>query len=197
MSQRYPGSNILGQRGHWDAATRKVILDRVQNVPPFRHFDEHACQTLEVLCNRVLPQDDRPPERRIPIAPWIDARCYHKIISGFRLENMPPDHVAWDEGLAGLDETAQELFAADFADLDPARQDEVLRAVSAGAPPGGIWQHLPAKRWWIFIAVRQICGIYYAHPTAWDEIGFGGPAYPRGYFALNNGAPEPWEAKER
>ena len=44
--------------------------------------------------------------------------------------------------------------------------------------------------------VRQICGIYYAHPYAWDEIGFGGPAYPRGYFALNNGAPEPWEPRE-
>ena len=39
-------------------------------------------------------------------------------------------------------------------------------------------------------------GAYYAHPYAWDEIGFGGPAYPRGYFALNNGAPEPWEPRE-
>jgi hypothetical protein len=45
--------------------------------------------------------------------------------------------------------------------------------------------------------LRQITGVYYAHPYAWDEIGFGGPAYPRGYFALNNGAPEPWEAKEQ
>jgi hypothetical protein len=44
--------------------------------------------------------------------------------------------------------------------------------------------------------LRQIAGVYYAHPFAWDEIGFGGPAYPRGYFALNHGAREPWEAKE-
>ena len=46
----------------------------------------------------------------------------------------------------------------------------------------------------MYIALRQITGVYYAHPYAWDEIGFGGPAYPRGYFALNHGAPEPWEA---
>ena len=46
-----------------------------------------------------------------------------------------------------------------------------------------------------YVALRQICGTYYAHPYAWDEIGFGGPAYPRGYFALNNGAPEPWETR--
>jgi hypothetical protein len=48
----------------------------------------------------------------------------------------------------------------------------------------------------MFIALRDISGAYYAHPYAWDEIGFGGPAYPRGYAALNNGAPEPWEPRE-
>jgi hypothetical protein len=38
---------------------------------------------------------------------------------------------------------------------------------------------------------------YYAHPFAWDEIGFGGPAYPRGYMRLENGRPEPWEVEEQ
>jgi len=38
--------------------------------------------------------------------------------------------------------------------------------------------------------------VYYAHPWAWDEIGFGGPAYPRGYMRLENGLPEPWETDE-
>jgi hypothetical protein len=59
-----------------------------------------------------------------------------------------------------------------------------------------VWQRMPAKRWWIFVASRQITAVYYAHPYAWDEIGFGGPAYPRGYFALNFGYPEPWEPRE-
>jgi hypothetical protein len=38
--------------------------------------------------------------------------------------------------------------------------------------------------------------VYYAHPWAWDEIGYGGPAYPRGYMRLENGEPEPWEVEE-
>ncbi|MDQ2679511.1 MAG: gluconate 2-dehydrogenase subunit 3 family protein, partial [Candidatus Eremiobacteraeota bacterium] len=38
---------------------------------------------------------------------------------------------------------------------------------------------------------------YYAHPWAWDEIGFGGPAYPRAYMRLEHGEPEPWEVRER
>jgi hypothetical protein len=37
---------------------------------------------------------------------------------------------------------------------------------------------------------------YYSHPWSWDEIGYGGPAYPRGYMRLENGLPEPWEVDE-
>lgn len=49
---------------------------------------------------------------------------------------------------------------------------------------------------WSAIHMRVITSIYYAHPTAWNEIGFGGPAYPRGYASLNHGLPEPWEVRE-
>ena len=44
--------------------------------------------------------------------------------------------------------------------------------------------------------VSDCCAIYYAHPFAWDEIGFGGPAYPRGYMRLEEGEAEPWEVNE-
>jgi hypothetical protein len=40
------------------------------------------------------------------------------------------------------------------------------------------------------LALQQILGLCYAQPITSDEIGFGGPAYPRGYCALNHGAPE-------
>jgi hypothetical protein len=193
---RYPGADSLAQRGHWDPATRRVVLDRVYNVPAFRYFDDHARVTLEALCARVIPQDGRPAQRRVPIAPWIDQRCANGVSAGFRFDNMPPDEEAWTLGLQGLDETAQALHGRAFVDLDGAQQDEVLRTIRAGDPPGATWRRLPAQRWWVYIALRQISGAYYAHPYAWEEIGFGGPAYPRGYFALNNGAPEPWEPRE-
>ncbi len=196
LRDRYPKANILAQRGHWDEATRQVVLDRVHNVPAFQHFDEHEQATLEELCARVIPQAHRPPERRVPIAPWIDQACTQPVLEGFRFDDMPSNSEAWRQGLAGLDETAGALFGAQFAVLDGGREDEVLEAIRRGSPPGKVWQEMPARRWWIYVALRQITGVYYAHPYAWDEIGFGGPAYPRGYFALNHGAPEPWEARE-
>ena len=211
LRDRYPGADSLAQRGHWDDATRRVVLDRVHNVPEFHFFDQQQQATLEALCARVVPQTHRPPHRRIPIAPWIDARCAGHHSDGFRLDDMPSNEQAWTWGLEGLDQTATALFGnrTRFVALaeDQQRQvleriragdqqHQVLEQIRAGDPPGEVWQRMPAKRWWIFVAVRQITAVYYAHPYAWDEIGFGGPAYPRGYFALNFGNAEPWEAPE-
>lgn len=192
----YPGYSVMSQQDHWDEATRQVILKRVHDVPPIRFFEPAEIRILGALVDRVLPQNDRPPDQRIPIVPWIDDRCYRHIIDGWRFDNMPPEEEAWRLGLRGVDEIAYTRHGRSFADLIGADQDAVLREVAAGNPPGAVWNLLPAKRFWIFIVLRQICGVYYAHPISWDEIGFGGPAFPRGYFALNHGQPEPWESRE-
>jgi hypothetical protein len=196
VRDRYPKADILAQRGHWDDATRRVVLDRVHNVPPFRNLAAGQRRTLEALCDRVIRQDWKPPARRVPIAPWIDDLCGRDDLDGFRFDDLPTNRQAWLWGLEGLDQTAQSLFGSPFHALDHVWQDRVLQAIRQGHPPGDVWEQLPAKRWWIYVALRQITGVYYAHPYAWDEIGFGGPAYPRGYFALNHGAPEPWESPE-
>ena len=196
VRDRYPDADVLAQRGHWDDATRRIVLDRVHNVPPFRYFGPQKRATLEALCARVIPQGHRRPDRRVPIAPWIDRHCARGTVEGFRFDDMPPNPVAWEWGLAGLDQTARALTRADFASSSATEQDQILRTIQQDDPPGAIWQRMSARRWWIYVALRQITGVYYAHPFAWDEIGFGGPAYPRGYLALNHGAPEPWEPRE-
>ena len=193
---RYPDADVLAQRGHWDEATRKVLMDRVHNVPPFRFFDEGERETLEAVCACVIPQEHRPADKRVPIAPWIDQRCAHHSVDGFRFDDMPTEEVAWRKALAGINEAAHALFGRRFTELNRGEQDAVLGRVRRGDPPGDSWRGMPVKRFWVNLALRQIVGVYYAHPYAWDEIGFGGPAYPRGYFALNHGAREPWEARE-
>jgi hypothetical protein len=195
MRNRYPRADALSQRGHWDDATRQVVLDRVYNVPKFKHFDGNARATLEALCALVIPQAHRPADRRVPLAPWIDDLCEGHV-EAFRFDDMPPNHIAWEWGLEGIEQSAQALFAKAFVDLGSQQQTTVLERVRGGSPPGDVWQRMPAERWWEFIAVRQIAGVYYAHPYAWDEIGFGGPAYPRGYLSLNHGDREPWESEE-
>ena len=43
---------------------------------------------------------------------------------------------------------------------------------------------------------HDIVRAYYAHPTAWSEIGWGGPASPRGYVRMGFDERDPWEAAE-
>jgi hypothetical protein len=194
--ERYPGYDVMSQRGHWDETTRQVILDRLHNVPDLQYFDEAEAGLLQAVCDRIMPQDDRVPADRVPIVPWIDQRCQERITNGMRYEDMPDDWVAWRRGLAGIDQTSQALAGARFIDLDDLAKDRVLAAIQRGDPPGDSWATLPARRFFYAVLMRQILGVYYAHPKAWNEIGFGGPAYPRGYMALNCGRPEPWEVQE-
>jgi hypothetical protein len=194
----YPGFSTLGQQAFWDEATRTVVLDRVNNVPPVRFFSPEEARLLEAVCARILPQDDRAEATRIPIVPRIDQRLHDGVTDGYRYADTPPDGEVFQLGLQGIQAVAQHLARQPFEALDPLDQDIVLRTLHDGNPPAGeaYWDRVPVLHFWQLL-VQDVIEAYYAHPYAWDEIGFGGPAYPRGYMRLEHGQPEPWEAPER
>lgn len=194
----YPGFHTLDQQKFWDEATRKLILSRVQNVPPIRFFTPYETQFMEAVCNRLLPQDDRDEAHKIPLVPFIDERLYQKRLQGYRYEDMPPDDEAYRLGIQGIEAIAENLYQQAFLTLNAEQQDQILFTLHQAKPPAGdaIWQQMPVHRFWLLL-MQDVVGIYYAHPYAWDEIGFGGPAYPRGYMRLERGQPEPWEVEEQ
>ena len=195
----YPGFSTLAQHAFWDEATRRLVLDRVEQVPPIRFFTAGEARTLEAICDRVMPQDDRDAAHKIPIVPRIDDRLYSGVSDGYRYEDMPPDGEAYHLGIAAIDAMARDVYdGRRFDELAPPEQDRLLRQLHDGAPQAAHeqWRKLPVRRFWLLL-VGDCAAAYYAHPYAWDEIGFGGPAYPRGYMRLEHGEPEPWEVRER
>ncbi len=193
----YPGYSTLSQQKYWDAATRKVVLERVNHVPPYRFFSPQEARLLEAVCDRILPQEDRDDAHKIPIAPHIDKRLYEGRIDGYRYESMPPDREAHRLGLRGIEDIAHHLHGTSFLELTVADQEQVLKTIHSGEPPAGeVWKQMPPHRYWMLL-VQDCVEVYYAHPWAWDEIGYGGPAYPRAYMRLERGEPEPWEVEER
>ncbi len=193
----YPGYQTLSQQRFWDAATRDVVLRRVHDVPPIRFFTPAEARQLAAVAARIIPQDDRDLAYRIPIVPWIDERLYSGRIDGYRYEGMPPDGEAHRLGLQAINDIARALHDKDFIDLTPPPQEDILRTLHDGNPPAGhaIWARMPVQRYWMLL-VQDCIEVYFAHPFAWDEIGYGGPAYPRGYMRLQHGQPEPWEKDE-
>ncbi len=193
----YPGYSTLGQQKFWDAHTREVILHRINHVPEYRFFSPEEARLLEAVCDRILPQDDRDPGHRIPIAPRIDDRLHENRHDGYRFEDMPPDREAFRLGLKAIDEIARHLHGRGFLETTALEQDRIMKLLHDGKPPAAldIWKRMPVHRFWMLL-VQDCVEAYYAHPLAWDEIGYGGPAYPRAYMRLEGGKPEPWERHE-
>lgn len=202
MNQRdqpgyYPGYSTLSQQDYWDEATRRTITSRVQSAPPIRFFSVEQAALMEAIANRLVPQDDRTHEMRIPIVPRIDERLFKNALSGFRYEDMPPDREAYQLGLEAIDEMARKRFHHSFIDLEAYRQDTLLKSLHDGKPDPHheVWRRMPVRRFWPMM-LEDCVDAYYSHPWSWDEIGYGGPAYPRGYMRLENGLREPWEVDE-
>jgi len=194
----YPRYSTLGQKKAWDEATRKVVTGRVgEDGTQLRFFTAPEAAILQAVIDRVLPQDDRADDRTIPILPEIDQRLSKNQLNGFRYENMPPDQEAYRLGMEAIDAMARQRFRAPFPELTVHRQELILKSIHDGCPDPEhhIWKRLPVHRFWALL-LEDCVTAYYAHPWAWDEIGFGGPAYPRGYMRLENGLPEPWETDE-
>ena len=177
----------------WDEQTREVIRKRLTQLPPRRFFSEAETQTLAAVCDRLIPQPDR--SEPIAIVPWIDEKLHHNWRDGFRYHDMPPLREAWRLGLDGINQESRRRFGVDFRALTAEQQDVVLRAIQNGDVDGEVWRTLPAPRFFTMVLLKEVVGEYYAHPAAWSEVGFGGPASPRGYVRLGVNQRDPWEAQ--
>lgn len=194
----YPRFNTLKQKKYWDAATRKVVEERVSREQPIRFFTPEEAATMFAVVDRVLPQEDRIDERRIPILPDIDERLYKNKLDGYRFEDMPPDQDAYRIAAHAFEKMAQKLYELPFHELSVPQQEEILRSVHQAKPQAAqhLWKKMNIERFWTML-VTDVVAVYYAHPWAWDEVGYGGPAYPRGYMRLEEGEAEPWEVEEQ
>jgi hypothetical protein len=193
----YPGYSTLGQRKKWDETTRGVVVKRAYSTGEVRFFSAEEATLMEAIIERLVPQDDRAEERTIPILPVIDERLYKNELNGFRYEDMPPDREAYHLGLKAIDEMTQKRFKMPFPELPVFSQELILKSLHDGKPDPDhpVWKRMPVHRFWALM-MEDCVTAYYSHPWAWDEIGFGGPAYPRAYMRLENGLPEPWEKDE-
>ena len=185
---RFPGFDVLDQVAHWDEVTAGVVLARLDPGPELCFFDpaEQAC--AGALFDLLLAQHREP---RVPVLVLVDRRLALGQTDGWRYADMPEDGEAWRRTLAALDDDARKVGDRTFHELAPEQQAGVLQQVV----DADTWHGLPAGHVWS-LWTRYACAAFYSHPWAWNEIGFGGPAYPRGYKALGVDRRERWEVAD-
>jgi hypothetical protein len=186
---RFPGFDVMAEAGHWDDVTRATVVQRLAAPSPLSFFTVHEEPTVRALCDRLLGQDAEP---RVPVVEAIDARLRRGDGDGYRYVDMPEDGDAWKRSLAGLDDDARRREGRRVAELEPPTQRDLIDHVRIGE---GEWHGMRATR--LFgLWMRYAVTAFYSHPWAWNEIGFPGPAYPRGYKATAPGRREPFEVAE-
>ncbi len=195
MIGRYPDFDVLDAVGTWDEATKKVVLARLEPPGPLRFFGADEEPTLRAFCDTVLGQDDEP---RVPVAEAVDAKLADGQLDGYQYADMPDDRDTWRLVLAGLDHTARTAYRCGFAEAASEQRENIVEEFSKSRLVGGPWDELNVRRAWSTVMRAALSG-FYSHPWAWNEIGFGGPAYPRGFMRLGGpgregpGVREPFE----
>jgi len=191
MIGRYPDYDVLASADTWDRATREVVTKRLQMRGPLRFFTAQEEPTLRAFCDVATAQDSEP---RVPVAEMVDDKLGAGRLDGYRYAGMPSDPETWRLVLLGLDEAARSRYGSDgFAACDSQAREAIIGALADGSLSGGAWDELNVSRAFS-VCMRAILEAFYSHPWAWNEIGYGGPAYPRGYMRLGPiGVREPRE----
>ncbi len=184
------GTRMIRSAAARGVMTTGVVLARVGRPPDIRFFTPDEQAIANALCDQLL---DQHGERSVPVVNMIDSRLAERQTDGWRYVDMPEDGQAWRDTLAALDSDAQDLSGVSFSSANLEQQAKIIQAVQDLGSDD--WHGLNAKRVWS-LWTRYACTAYFAHPSAWNEMGFPGPAYPRGYKNAGIDTREPFEVPD-
>jgi hypothetical protein len=193
---RFPGYDVLSKRltPSWNAKTREVVDHRLSLGGEPKFFTADEFRTVRAVAARIVPQPaTRPP---IPVAALVDDKLHRCRQDGYRRAGMPREDAAWRLGLSALDAEAIAAFGKRFHQIPDAQQDALLARMQNGELKEPVWGTMRPDVFFVTRLAHDIVYAYYAHPTAWSEIGWGGPASPRGYVRMDYDERDPWEAAE-
>jgi gluconate 2-dehydrogenase gamma chain len=133
------------------AAATTPLASCLSKSSPWRFLTEQEAQTLEAVCDRIIPPDQDPG------AAWGGAVNYIDIelVGHFKKHQK-----AYRQGIAGVDETSRMLFGKEFTALPAGKQDEVLKALEKGEAPGEIWKKRSSKQFFALVVSHTMEGFY-------------------------------------
>lgn len=190
---RYPSYDILREKDHWDEHTREIVLKRLGPFPKNKFLEEQETKMISAIAQHII-YDERK-EILDYIIYHLDSILSSSIGENQRKVGTPEQKILVREGLKAIEKVAKKQYGASFLEINAQEQFNILqdldqeKAISLEA-----WQTTPQKELFKKLAT-EIVSAYYSHPVIWSEIGYGGPAYPRGYIRVEKGLIDPWEAK--
>lgn len=190
---RYPSYDVMQEQREWDGHTRAIVSSRLIREEDYRFLTLIEAEKLRSICS-VLTDDSRGEIIQYIIC-HIDRTLADAVGEAQRVYRVPPERELIRGGLAALDRLSQRLHTHRFLEIDLPLQLEIVGLLASSdvdfsADSTGV----SASAFFNKILTLTV-DAYFSHPTVWSEIGYGGPAYPRGYVRTGIGILDPWEAK--
>ena len=194
--RRFPGYSTLKKwdSPSWNDASRTAVGHRLRHPPERTFFTPEEFAILQALCDRIVPQSDVAD--KVPIAAFVDQKMADNHTDGMQQEGEPDMQTLWRRGLRALDAEAALRFGVRFVELGGGRQDDVIGFVQTKNVQAAEWQGVPLDSFFKSRVLHDIVTYFYGMPQGWDQIGFGGPASPRGYVRMGFDRHDPWDAVE-
>ncbi|MFC8689172.1 gluconate 2-dehydrogenase subunit 3 family protein [Brevibacillus porteri] len=190
---RYPSYDVWDQHTEWDAHTRKVVGARRMPAIANQFFTKPESLLLQTVVG-VLVNDHRL-EVLTFVVEHLDDTTASNIGESQRKVGVPPKKELYRSGLKGIDAESHAAYGTDFVALKIDEQEAVLQHVANGGIQNQeAWMDLAPADFFKRL-LHDTVSAYYSHPLVWSDIGYGGPAYPRGYVRVEKGLTDPWEAK--
>jgi len=189
----YPSFNVLDEKDAWDDHTQQIVTSRIDAVVAYQFLNEQEAEILSSLCSLLV--DDSSSDALAFVVAHIDKTLFSSPGEGQRKVGVPTAPELIRQGLSAIDQSSQQKHSATFASLNAAGQKQLIQDIIAGqAQPADVWNGIPQKD--LFTKLMQFTvDSYCSYPRVWSEIGYAGPAYPRGYVRTQLGQLDPWEAK--
>ena len=172
--------NSFDRLAAWDKESQKVIENRMGDelggAMKFSFLAEEEGSVLKTITDILVDQQKGKPY--VKIAEIIDAGLSFKK-EGVKYGDNPWKGEFYKKGLKAMS-----------ARFESAKDRNSKRMIITEVLNSNT-EDFAGK--FLREVLRDSASIYYSHPHAWSEVGFPGPAYPEGYYALSCGEADSWE----
>lgn len=189
----YPSFDVMNEQDEWDDHTQTIVTSRLKSNTNFQFLTPFEAEILRRICTLLV--NDQTPEVLDFVLGHIDQTLHQSPGEGQRKAGVPQAPELIRAGLKAIEQGTRLVYASSFLDLDTPKQKQYLQQISESiAEPQDVWSHIPQEA--LFKKLMNLAAeSYCSHPKVWSEIGYAGPAYPRGYVRTELGQLDPWEAQ--
>ncbi|WP_078381688.1 gluconate 2-dehydrogenase subunit 3 family protein [Sutcliffiella halmapala] len=186
----YPEYNVVDQFHEWDKVTQHVVKTRLAAFH-VEFFTPEEQELLVALFPIFFPS--HLGDIGINCLSILDERCRQEKIQTYARGTSLLTKDVIRKGLKAIHLECFTQFHQPFSKLENKLQHSYIDSIKQNISTKDMWQDFSPA---LFVKTFscEMIKIIYSDPSVWSKIGYGGPSYPRGYYAFGFKQFDSWEA---